>query len=85
MILSTQVNPEASKSWSQLHASLQSSAKLFYNYIEYYVIDGYTNNNTWSIRNQALGYIMFLKKKQRGKMKAKDMLRIVSIKVITTK
>ena len=38
-ILSKQVKPEVSKSWLPLHALLQLSAKLFYKYIGYYVID----------------------------------------------
>ena len=29
------------------------------------------NNLTWDIRKQALGYLMFLKRKQIGKMKAR--------------
>ena len=70
-ILSKQVKPEASKSWLPLYVSLQSCAKLFYKYIGYYVIDQNTNNNTWNIRKQAVGYIMLLKKKRRAKVKAK--------------
>ena len=30
-----------------------------------------SKNLTWDIRKQALGYLMFLKRKQSGKMKAK--------------
>ena len=70
-ILSKQVKPEASKSRLPLHASLQSYTKLFYKYLGYYVIDQNTNNNTWSIRKQTVGYIIFLKRKQSGKVKAK--------------
>ena len=52
-ILSNEVKPEASKSWlllHGLHASLQSSTKLLYKYIGYYVIDRNTNKNIWIIR-----------------------------------
>ena len=70
-ILSKQVKPESSKSWLPLHASLQSSAKSFYKYIGYYVIDQNNNIDTRNIRKQAVGYMMFLKRKQRAKLKAK--------------
>ena len=36
--LSNQIKPEASKSLLPLHASIQSSAKIFYKYIGYYVL-----------------------------------------------
>ena len=71
MVFSKQVKLEASKSWLPSHVSLQSRAKLFYKYIGYYVIDQNTNNNTWNIKKQAVGYIMFLKRKRRAKVKAK--------------
>ena len=35
------------------------------------MIDRNTNNDTWNIRKQAIGYIMSLKKKQSAKVKAK--------------
>ena len=35
------------------------------------MIDQNTNNNIWSIRKQAVEYSMFLKRKQRAKVKAK--------------
>ena len=35
------------------------------------MINQTTNNNTWDIRKQTLGHIMFLNKKRSGKMKAK--------------
>ena len=54
-----------------LHGSLQSSVTHFYRYIGYYLIDRTTNNNTWDIRKQTLGYIMFLRRKQSRKVKAK--------------
>ena len=72
MMLSKQVKPEVFKSWSSLHASLQSYAKFFYKYIRYYLIDQNTNNNKWSIRIITKKYTMFLKRKQNRKMKAKE-------------
>ena len=35
------------------------------------MIDQNTDNDTWNIRKQAVGYIMFLKRKQSAKVKAK--------------
>ena len=70
-ILSNHIKSEASKLWLPLHASLKSCTKLFYKYIGYYVIDWNTDNNTWSIKRQAVGYVMFLKRKQSAKVKAK--------------
>ena len=70
-MLFKQVKPEVSKSWSPLHASLKSCAKFFHKYIGYYVIDQNTNNNTWSIRKETKQYIMFVKRKRSGKVKAK--------------
>ena len=69
--LSIQAKPEASTFWLLLHGSLESSVKHFYKDIGYYVIDQTTNNDTWDIRKQTLGYIMFLKRKLSGEMKAK--------------
>ena len=31
-----------------------------------------SNNLTWDIRKQALGYLMFLQRKRSGKMKARE-------------
>ena len=39
IIVLKQVKPKTPKPWVPLHSSLQSHAKLFYNYIAYYVID----------------------------------------------
>ena len=50
---------------------LQSCAKLLYKYIGYHLINWNTRNNTWSIRKQALGYTIFLKRKQIEKVKGK--------------
>ena len=73
MILFKQVKPEAFKSWLLLHTSLQSCAKLFYKCIGYYVINRNTNtnNDTCSIRKQAVGYTIFLKRKQSTKVEEK--------------
>ena len=70
-ILSIQAKPETSTFWLLLHGLLQSSVIHFYKYIGYCVIDRTANNDTWDIRKQTLGYNMFLKRKQSGKMKAK--------------
>ena len=71
MILSIQAKPETSTFWLLLHESIQSSVTHFYKYIGYYVINRTTNNDTWDIQKQTIGYILFLKRKQSGKMKAK--------------
>ena len=70
-ILSNQVKSEAFKLWLPLYESTQSPVKLLYKCIGYYVIDRNNNNNIWNIRKQAVGYIMFLKKKRREKVKTK--------------
>ena len=70
-MLSRQVKPEVSNSWSPLYESIQSYEKFFHKYIGYYLINQNINNNTWSIRKQTKEYIMFLKRKQSGKVKVK--------------
>ena len=84
MISSKQVKREVSKSWLPLHASLQSSEKLFYKYLGYYVIDQNNNNNTWNIRKQTVGYIMFLKRKPSRNVKAKGYADGRYIEILTT-
>ena len=55
-----------------LSSSLQSYTKSFYKFVGYYMIDNNNNNiNIWNIRNQVVGYIIILKRKQRAKLKQK--------------
>ena len=70
-ILSKQVKHEVFKSWLTSHTPLQPCAKLLYKYIGHYLIDQNTNNDILNIRKQAVGFIMFLKRKQSAKVKAK--------------
>ena len=71
MITPKQVKPETPKSWIPLRSSLQPYAKSFYKFVGYYMIDSNNNINTLNIRKQVAGYIIFLKRKQRVKLKAK--------------
>ena len=71
MIVPRQVKPEAPKSWLPLRSLLQPYMKSFYKFVTYYMIDHNYNIDTWNIRKQVAGYIMFLKRKRRAKLKAK--------------
>ena len=71
MIAPKQVKLEAPKSWIPSHSSLQPYAKSFYKFVTYYIIDHNYNIDTWNIRKQVVGYIMFLERKRRAKLKAK--------------
>ena len=60
-----QVKPETPKiTWLYLCSSLHSYSKLFYKFVAYYMFDNKHNIDTWSIRRQVVGYIMFLKRNE---------------------
>ena len=71
MIVPKQVKSEEPRSWLSLCSLLQPYTESFYKFIGYYMIDHKNNINTWNIRKQVAGYIMFLKRKQRAQSKAK--------------
>ena len=71
MIVPKQVKPEAPKSWLPLRSSPQPYSKCFYKFVAYYMIDHNYNIDVWNIKKQVTGYIMFLKRKRRTKLKAK--------------
>ena len=71
MIAPKQVKPEVPKSWLPLRLLLQPYEESFYMFVGYYMIDYNNNIDTWNIRKQKAGYIMFLKRKERAKLKAK--------------
>ena len=71
MIVPKQVKLEAPKLWLPLCSSLQPYAKFFYKFVRYYMIDHNNNIDTWNTQKQVVGYIMFLKRKQRAKFTVK--------------
>ena len=71
LVQGIQVKSKTPKTWLPLCSSLHSYSKLFYKFVTYYMIDHNYNIDTWNIRKQVVGYIMFLKRKQGVKLKAK--------------
>ena len=80
IIVPKQVKPKAPKSWLALGSSLQPYVTFFYQFIGCYVIDYNNNIDTWNIRKQVGGYIMFLKRNEDQSRRQKDMQRVVIIK-----
>ena len=71
VIVPIQVKPEAPKSWLPLSSLLQLYVMSFYKFVTYYIIDRNYNIYTWNTIKQVAGYIIFLKRKRRAKLKAK--------------
>ena len=88
LVQGIQVKLETPKTWPPLCLSLNSYAKLFYKLVAYYMFNNNYNINTWNIRRQVVGYIMFLKRNQRMKLKAKscakDKYRLIFNNVLTS-